>query len=127
MIRAARALALVLAIAGCNPFAPQVELLEGWSIGDHVTDCRSERPPIESCEQLVALARESIGADPSVGGAVFLEGGYVAPDGRQILSNRSGGRQLVVVLENAAGERRAVGVFCGLTDCLTRGEPAYRP
>jgi hypothetical protein len=127
MIRAAARLGLVLAIAGCSPFAPQVELLDGWSIGEEVTDCRSERPPIESCEQLVELARESIGANASVGGLVFLEGGYVAPDGRQIASNRSGGRQLVVVLQNAAGERRAVGVFCGLTDCLARGEPAYRP
>ena len=127
MNRAAAGLALGLAVLGCNPFAPGVELLDGWSIGEQVTDCRSERPVIESCEQLVALARESIGADRSVGGLVFHEGGYVAPDGQQILSNRSGGRQLVVVLENAAGERRAVGVFCGLTDCLARGEPAYRP
>jgi hypothetical protein len=126
MTRAAEGL-LLLALAGCNPFGPQVELLDGWSIGEQVTDCRSERPPIESCEELVALARESIGADASVGGVVFHEGGYVAPDGRQVLSNRSGGQQLVVVLENAEGQRRAVGVFCGLTDCLARGEPAYRP
>jgi hypothetical protein len=62
-----------------------------------------------------------------VSGLVFLEGSYVAPDGREIVSNRGGGRQLVVVLENAEGQRRAVGVFCGLTDCLARGEPAYRP
>jgi hypothetical protein len=127
MRRAGAVWLLALTVAGCNPFAPQVELLDGWSIGEQITDCRSERPTIESCEELVGLARESIGADPSVGGLVFREGGYIAPDGRQILSNRSGGQQLVVVLENAEGQRRAVGVYCGLTDCLARGEPAYRP
>lgn len=127
MTRAWPVIAVVLALAGCNLFAPETEILDGWSIGEEVTDCRSERPAIESCEALVALARESIGAGPSVPGLVFLEGAYVAPDGRQILSNRSGGRQLVVVLENPDGQRRAVGVFCGLTDCLARGEPAYRP
>ena len=129
MIRAAGGVALALALvgAGCNAFVPQVQLLDGWSIGEQVTDCRSERPPIESCEELVALAREAIGADASVGGLVFAEGDYVASDGREIDSTRTGGQQLVVVLENAEGQRRAVGVFCGLTDCLVRGEPAYRP
>ncbi len=127
MNRAAAGLVLAASVAACNVLAPRTETLDGWSIGEQVTDCRSERPAIESCEELVALARESIRADPSVAGLVFFEGGYVAPDGRQILSNRSGGRQLVVVLENAEGQRRAVGVYCGLTDCLARGEPAYRP
>ena len=127
--RPSRAVVLVLAacLAGCNPLVPRNETLDGWSIGEQVTDCRSERPPIESCEELVTLARESIGADPSVAGLVFLEGSYIASDGREVLWNRGGGRQLVVVLENAEGQRRAVGVFCGLTDCLARGEPAYRP
>jgi hypothetical protein len=123
----ARAVVLAISLAGCGLFAPEIQILDGWSIGEQVTDCASERPVIESCEQLVSLAREAVGADPTTPGLVFLEGSYRNAAGEDILSNRSGGRQLVVVLENAAGERRAVGVFCGLTDCLARGEPAYRP
>jgi hypothetical protein len=125
--RLAAGITLALSLAGCGLIAPDREILEGWSLGEQVTDCASERPRIESCEELVELAREAIGADPATQGLVFFEGSYRNPAGEEVLSNRSGGRQLVVVLENASGERRAVGVFCGLTDCLARGEPAYRP
>jgi hypothetical protein len=125
--RLARLLLLATAGAACNVFAPQTEILDGWSIGEPVTDCRSERPPLASCEDLVGLARESVGADPSTPGLVFLEGIYVTPDGREVRATAGGGRQLVVVLEHADGVRQAIGVFCGLTDCLARGEPAYRP
>jgi hypothetical protein len=126
-VAALAVLVIAVAVAGCGFLAPETEILDGWSIGSQVGDCRSERPLIRSCEELVALARESVGADAETSGMVFHEGGYRNAAGEQILSNRSGGRQLVVVLQNAAGERRAVGVFCGLTDCLARGEPAYRP
>jgi len=125
--RVASVAALALGLTSCGLFAPEIELLDGWSIGEQVTDCTSERPVIRSCEELVAIARDGLGADAATPGLVFFEGTYRNSAGGEVLPNRGGGRQLVVILENAAGERRAVGVLCGLTDCLARGEPAYRP
>ena len=123
----AAAVAAALALGSCGEFARDVQIVDGWSIGERVEDCRSERPVITSCEELVALARDAVGADDTVGGLVFVEGAYRNAAGDDILSNRGGLRQLVVVLEDTSGRRRAVGVLCGFTDCSAGGEPAYRP
>ena len=108
-------LALLLAACGSGP-------VDGWAIGDQVGDCQGIGRGIESCEELVGMAATSVGLDADTRGRVHREGDY----GGNILTNRSGGTQYVVVLDAPGGER-AVGVFCGIQDCHAGGQPAVQP
>ncbi len=118
--------AVVIAMSGCvGSGAPP--MLDGWSIGERVTECRSDVPAVESCEQLVALAATGIRLPPSTPGTLHREGAYVGRNGEQILSNRSGGTQYVAVLEPPGGPRRAAPLYCSIGECHPGGRPAYRP
>jgi hypothetical protein len=108
-------LALLLAACGFGR-------VNGWAIGQQVTDCEGVGRGIDSCEELVATAATSVGLEAGTRGRVHREGSY----GGNILTNRSGGTQYVVVLNAPSGER-AVGVFCGIGDCHAGGQPAVRP
>ena len=122
---AAALVALLVGACGVVPgFGPQ--MVNGWSIGAEM-DCAERVPPRQSCDELVAMAASHAGLEAGTPGRIYREGSYTAPDGRQILSNRSGGGMYVVVLELAGGERRTVGMFCGIGECRAGGGPVVRP
>jgi hypothetical protein len=121
---ASGAAGVLFAACGLVPgFGPT--MVQGWSIGQEI-NCAERVPPMQSCDEIVAMAATSVGLDPSTPGRIHREGGYVASNGDQILSNRSGGSMNVVVLRTPGGDR-AVGVFCGIGGCQAGGAPAYRP
>ena len=117
MRRLAASAVLALVVAACG-----FGRVNGWAIGERVSDCEGVRRGIESCEELVGMAASSVGLDAGTRGRVHREGDY----GGNILTNRSGGTQYVVVLDAPGGER-AVGVFCGIGDCHAGGQPAVQP
>ena len=120
------AVVLTIAVAACGAFGERFDIVDGWSVGEAVTDCASESRRIRSCDEIVALAREREPDAPGPG-RVFREGGYPAPDGGAYVSSRSGGSMYVVVFAGTDGSRRATGVYCGVFDCRPEGRPAAEP
>ncbi len=107
MRRLAAAAVLTLLVGACG-----FGRVNGWAIGDEMTDCEGVRRGVESCEELVGMAATSVGLEAGTRGRVHREGNY----GGGALSNRSGDRMFVVVLD-APGGQRAIGVFCGIQEC----------
>ena len=122
------AIGLIVAVftAGCGLAPAEPTMLDGLSIGG-AAECGTcdERPDDASCvhcSSVAAIARGEIeatwpGHPPIVNLTFHIEGRYPGPGGEMILRTKSG-TLYVAVATFADGTRHAVGVHCGVGDCI---------
>ena len=128
-LRPILAIGLVVALlaVGCGLVPTQPTMLDGLSIGGPAAcgacDERPGDPSCVHCPSVAFIARSEIDETwpdhlPIIELTFHNEGWYPGPNGEKILQTKSG-TLYVAVATFADGTRHAVGVHCGVGDCIS--------